>query len=294
MLNSLNLNHLYYFYIVAKEGSLKEASLSLHVTQPTLTYQIKALEQFMDTNLFEKQGRRMVLNTRGKVVYDYCSKIFPLCAEMVDTVKFQKAKEHGFISIGVIPAISIKFINKVVTDILKDKNTKLVVYENEFKNMLAPLASGEIDIVFSDYKISNIPKSIECIKYLERKFVFVCDNSFKFKTRGFKNQINELRFLNYTHESAMHNRVLHYFDKEKLNVDIVAEIDDVELLKRMVLTDNFCAVIPELALEEKNSKSSFKKMNTFPDSNQSIYVYVHHENSKAALTKLIQKFKKNT
>ncbi|MBN20212.1 MAG: hypothetical protein CL678_02905 [Bdellovibrionaceae bacterium] len=292
MLNSFNLNHLYYFYIIAKEGSLKDASLSLHVSQPTLTYQVKSLEKFLDTTLFEKKGRKMVLNTKGKLVFDYCSKIFPLCNDLIEVVKFQKSKEHSFISIGVIPAISTNFTNSIISEILLDKQIKLTVYENEFKNMISSLHSGEIDIIFSDYKISNLPKSIECIKYLERKFAFLCNSKIKFKSKGFKNQILEIPFINYTHETYMHSRILHYFEKHNLNVNIIAEIDDIELLKKMLLTNDYCAVIPTLALEEKNSLTRFKKMNTFPDSNQSIYVYIHDENTKPALKKLLKKFKR--
>ncbi|MCB9092344.1 MAG: LysR family transcriptional regulator [Halobacteriovoraceae bacterium] len=291
MLNTFNLNNLYYFYVIAKEGSLKEASVSLHVTQPSLTYQVKSLEKFLGTKLFEKQGRNIVLNSKGKLVLDYCNKIFPQCQELVDVVKFKHAKELEYIAIGVIPSISTKFLADLVSNVLKTPNLKISVVENEFKNMLSSLSSGEIDIILSDFKIENLPKTIRCEKYLEREFVFACDKKIKFKSKKFEDQIRKLRFINYTHESAIHNRILHYFEKKKWSIDIVAEIDDIELLKRMLLSSNFCAVIPTFSLLEDSLKSNFRVLETFPNANQSIYLYIRDENDKPILKKVLSVLK---
>ena len=83
----INYKHLYYFWTVAKEGSIAKASERLHLTPPTLSGQINALEQSMDTRLFGKSGRNLVLSEAGRLAYDYAEEIFLLGMELEDVLK---------------------------------------------------------------------------------------------------------------------------------------------------------------------------------------------------------------
>ncbi|MBL8848221.1 MAG: LysR family transcriptional regulator, partial [Planctomycetaceae bacterium] len=60
-LQDLNYLHLYYFWSVAREGSITRACASLHVTQPTVSMQIRRLEQALGAKLFERVGRGLRL-----------------------------------------------------------------------------------------------------------------------------------------------------------------------------------------------------------------------------------------
>ena len=63
-----NFNHLYYFHVVATEGSLAKAARRLRVTQPTISAQIRNLEQFVGHRLFDRSGRGMRLTSKGEYV----------------------------------------------------------------------------------------------------------------------------------------------------------------------------------------------------------------------------------
>ena len=64
----LNYHHLLYFWTVAREGSIAKACGVLHLTQPTVSAQLKALEKSVKTPLFERQGRSLALTDAGKMV----------------------------------------------------------------------------------------------------------------------------------------------------------------------------------------------------------------------------------
>lgn len=68
-MESLNYNHLFYFWMVAREGSIVRAGEQLLLSQPTISAQLKALESALGEPLFHRVGRRLVLTEMGNVVF---------------------------------------------------------------------------------------------------------------------------------------------------------------------------------------------------------------------------------
>jgi LysR family transcriptional activator of nhaA len=105
-LYKINFNHLYYFLTISKEGSIVKASKKLHLTQPALSHQLKILEQDLGKNLFDRVGRRLIINKDGESVKAYASKIFRHSEEMI---QFLKSDDDDFIQIvkvGTVPWLS--------------------------------------------------------------------------------------------------------------------------------------------------------------------------------------------
>src|ERR1700739_2510323 len=76
--NALNYHHLLYFWAVAKEGSLRRASEVLHVSQPSISAQLKQLEESLGAPLFTRTTRRLILTDTGQTVLEYAEEIFSL------------------------------------------------------------------------------------------------------------------------------------------------------------------------------------------------------------------------
>jgi len=72
----LNYHHLLYFWMVAREGSIARASRQLRLAQPTISGQLRALEESLGEKLFAKSGRNLALTEVGQVVYRYAEEIF--------------------------------------------------------------------------------------------------------------------------------------------------------------------------------------------------------------------------
>jgi LysR family transcriptional activator of nhaA len=72
----LNYNHLHYFWMVAREGSIARASAQLKLTPPTISGQLRALEEAVGEKLFTRVGRHLVLTDIGRVVFRYADEIF--------------------------------------------------------------------------------------------------------------------------------------------------------------------------------------------------------------------------
>ncbi|WP_216601417.1 LysR family transcriptional regulator [Vreelandella azerica] len=72
----LNYHHLYYFWQVAKSGHLTRTAEALHVSQSSLSHQIRQLEERLGQALFIREGRRLILSEAGRLAFDYADTIF--------------------------------------------------------------------------------------------------------------------------------------------------------------------------------------------------------------------------
>jgi LysR family transcriptional activator of nhaA len=86
-MSRLNYNHLYYFYIIAKSGSIARASEILHLTPQTLSAQLSTLEQQFGYSLFERKGKKLLLNDLGRTTFSYAQEIFSLGDELIGSIK---------------------------------------------------------------------------------------------------------------------------------------------------------------------------------------------------------------
>ncbi len=94
----LNYHHLLYFWTVAREGTIARASEELRLAQPTISGQIRALEDQLGEKLFQRSGRNLVLTEIGRVVYRYADDIFATGRELMDTLKDRPDRPAGAVA----------------------------------------------------------------------------------------------------------------------------------------------------------------------------------------------------
>ena len=83
----LNYHHLLYFWSVAKHGTVAKACEELRLTQPTISAQIRVLEDTLGEKLFLRSGKYLMLTEMGRVVFKYADDIFSLGQDLLNTVK---------------------------------------------------------------------------------------------------------------------------------------------------------------------------------------------------------------
>jgi DNA-binding transcriptional LysR family regulator len=82
----LNYHHLLYFWSVAKHGTIANACAELRLAQPTISAQIRTLEDALGERLFTRAGRHLALTEVGRVVFKYAEEIFSLGHDLMNTV----------------------------------------------------------------------------------------------------------------------------------------------------------------------------------------------------------------
>jgi DNA-binding transcriptional LysR family regulator len=111
----INLNHLRIFYYAAREKNLTKAAEALFVTQPAVTMQIKALEQYLEVPLFRKRGKFLELTDEGTVLYKYAEKIFGVVDEMEHALKGFASLAHGSLIIGTTRSFARYLMPRLVS-----------------------------------------------------------------------------------------------------------------------------------------------------------------------------------
>src|SRR6185503_15728258 len=97
----LNYHHLRYFWTVAKEGGLTKAAAKLHVSPPTISAQIHALEDVLGETLLRRSGRNVALTDAGQNVLSYADEIFSLGEDLLNSVKQRPTSRSLRLNLGV-------------------------------------------------------------------------------------------------------------------------------------------------------------------------------------------------
>src|SRR5205814_10391663 len=105
----LNYHHLRYFWTVARKGGVRKAAEELHVSQPSISAQLKLLEESLGQKLFRRSGRNLVLTDVGQLVLNYADEIFSAGRELMSAVKQRLGIRALRLSVGMTDALS-KFI----------------------------------------------------------------------------------------------------------------------------------------------------------------------------------------
>ena len=148
----LNYHHLHYFWVVAHEGSIVAAGRRLRVSHPTISSQLKQLEQVLGAELFERRGRGLALTDTGRTVLHYADEIFTLGRELVDTVHGRPSAGALRLRVGVVDVLPKSVIYRLIEPAFElDRPLHLVVREDRsLDGFLAELVTHELDIVLSD------------------------------------------------------------------------------------------------------------------------------------------------
>ena len=101
----LNYHHLYYFWIVAREGSIAKAAEQLKLAHPTISKQLHQLESSFEEKLFEQVGRNLVLTEFGQTVFRYAEDIFTIGRELQDAVRGRPVGRPLKFEVGIPDAI---------------------------------------------------------------------------------------------------------------------------------------------------------------------------------------------
>ena len=147
----LNYHHLFYFWTVATEGTITRASKKLHLAQPTISAQLRTLEEALGEKLFERTGRTLTLTETGHLVYHYADEIFSLGRELVDTLKGQPTGKPLRLKVGVADALPKLIVFHLLEPALNlEQPVRLLCSEGKPNDLLAKLSVHELDVVLSD------------------------------------------------------------------------------------------------------------------------------------------------
>jgi LysR family transcriptional activator of nhaA len=262
----INYHHLLYFWAVAREGSIAKAGAQLRLAQPTISGQIRLLEQQIGERLFVRSGRRLVLTEVGRVVFGYADEIFTLGRELMDTVK---GRHTG--GVRLVVGIDEGLPKLVAQHILRPALTlpeevRLVCREDRFDRLLGELGTHELDLVLSD---SPVPPGlrIRAFHHLLGETgvaVFAPRKDAARYRKGFPRSLDGAPFLLPLENSTLRRGIEDWFEKVGVRPRVIGEFEDSALLKTFAAEGMGLFIGPSVIADRIESMYGAAAVQTIP------------------------------
>jgi LysR family transcriptional activator of nhaA len=230
----LNYHHLLYFWAVARYGSVVRASAELKLSQPTISGQIRRLEEVLDVKLFERVGRRLVLTDTGRTVYGYADEIYSLGRDLVGTLKGQSSLRPLRLTVGVADVLPKVLVQKLLEPAFHvGKPIRLVCREDRVvEDFLAELVGQQLDLVLADRPLGPGIK-VQAFNHLlgECGTTFLASPKLAKTCRaGFPRSINGVPCLLPSPHATVRRALDQWFEAANVRPALVAEFDDSALM----------------------------------------------------------------
>jgi LysR family transcriptional activator of nhaA len=230
----LNYHHLLYFWTVARLSSVSRAGEELHLTQATVSAQLKSLEGSLGEKLFRKTGRHLILTETGKVVFRYADEIFSLGREMMGTLKGRPQGRSARLTVGVADVMPKLVAFQLIEPALKLADShRIICREGTNKELLSALAVHDIDVVLTDSQIDPAI-NVKAFCHLLGECGMTLFGTAKLASayrRPFPQGLDGAPFLLPTSNTAVRRSLDQWFETEKIRPVIVAECEDSALLQ---------------------------------------------------------------
>lgn len=146
-----SLPRLQYFAVVAREGSLVRAARELGTTHSNLSMQMRALEDELGGDLFERRGRRLVPTALGNEIAWYAEEVIRLARDASEVARGHERPRRTPLRVGIVGAIPKTLAFRLLEPALSIVGFgPVVARQDSFERLLEELAVGRLHLVLAD------------------------------------------------------------------------------------------------------------------------------------------------
>jgi len=145
----LNYRHLYYFWLVAKEGGFSRAAHRLDMAIQTISAQVRELEKSLGHQLLKPAGRGVTLTEAGQAAFARAEEIFQIGQMLPQEVRAAATRPVIRLAVGLSDGISKLAAHALLGPVLDTPDLRLTCHEGEFDELLGELALHHLDLVLA-------------------------------------------------------------------------------------------------------------------------------------------------
>ncbi|MGL6071529.1 LysR family transcriptional regulator [Craterilacuibacter sp.] len=225
--------HLYYFWVVGKEGGMSRAAERLGMAVQTVSTQVRELERTLGVELLKPAGRKLVLTEAGTAVMQQADLIFQLGEQLPQLARHAVSAPSLRLAVGTADGLPKLMVQRLLQPVLGMPKLRLQCHEGEFGDLLADLALHRLDLVLADRAAPANPNLRVYSHALGSSTLawyapplLLADTS-----RDFPHSLSRVPVLLPTAHSAVRSRLDRWFESERIQPCIVGEFEDSALLK---------------------------------------------------------------
>ncbi|MHB1544988.1 MAG: hydrogen peroxide-inducible genes activator [Gammaproteobacteria bacterium] len=255
-MNGLSLRELSYVVAVADTGSFTRAAQHCHVSQPTLSSQIRKLEEYLAIQIFERAPRAVRLTQAGE-------DLIPLARTILEAATAIRERAHGHqeplsgrLHLGVIPTLGPYLIPRFVPGMQEQyPNLKLVIREDLTENLIRALQAHELDAILAALPV-RLP-DLALLPLFEEPFWLLAPPGHPLTTCRFitEKKLLEAPLLLLAEGHCLRDQALALCHKRPNSTQLQTDFQasSLETLKQMVVAGFGCTLIPALALDPNDA-----------------------------------------
>jgi LysR family transcriptional regulator, transcriptional activator of nhaA len=249
----LNYQHLLYFWSVVRTGSLMRASEELALSPPTISSQLRTLEERLGEKLLAKSGRRLVPTEMGRLVYGYADEIFSLGRDLLEAIEQRPTSRPLRLVVGIDDVVPKEIAYRILKPALLERpSLRLVCREGTLERLVADLAVHEIDVVLSDAPLApqhNVRAYNHSLGSWATVWMATPALARALK-RGFPGSLNGVPVLLPTDDTAIRRKLDQWLQHHQIYPAMLGEFEDYALLREFARSGHGFAPVPSL-LEEQ-------------------------------------------
>lgn len=279
----LNYHHLRYFFETARHGSMSGAARALRVTQPTVSAQIRELEDQCGGPLLQREGNRWMLTPLGQHVHTYAADIFSLGEELRATLQGPAVAPP--LRIGVVDALPKLVVHALIEPAMGIATGGIHLRQGDLGMLVEQLRLHQLDLVLSDYPLA--PHHTEAHNHpLGRSPVGIFGTPEVCRAHAsLADSMQGAPFLLLPRTASLRRTLDHHLHRHGFEVEIVGEFQDSALLKVFASKGHGFIVAPLLIAEHLHDAFGLDLAYALPDGAEDLFLLSierHVENPAAA------------
>lgn len=273
---TINLNHLFYFYEVARHGSFTRAARELLVSQSALSVQIKALETVLGTALFDRRRSGVALTDAGERAFATAERIFTDVDALIAELQQSDRQPVGTVNVGTVNSIGIYLLPDLLTAFRAEHpDTRVRVDFRESERVIDQLYQGKIDVAVVPWQRAYPDLAATPLTRRKMFLVAPADHPLTRLPQISPRDLEAHAFVGY--QEGMHTRAMidALFKRMEIAIEYAIESSNAATIKHMVLAGMGIAFLPEFAVAPELRRGQLVRLDVPPlVMNQDITLFV--------------------
>ncbi len=234
-----NHRHLYYFWVVAKEGSMSRAAERLDMAVQTVSAQVRELERNLGCQLLKPAGRGLALTEAGTVALQQAEQIFQLSQALPEQVLTTAQTPSVRLAVGIADGLPKLEVQRLLQPVLGVAHLRLVCDDGEMADLLADLVLHKLDVVLTDHPApSNLDLKVHSHSLGTSDIGWYgSPHWWALAHAGFPASLQDVPLLLPTTHSVVRGQIDRWLSQRGLRPRIAGEIEDSALLETFGSTD---------------------------------------------------------
>ena len=256
------------FFMVAKVLSFTKAAETLHMTQPAVTFQVKQLEEFFNTRLFDRTHNKITLTEAGRIVYSYSELILEHYERMNSEVKELTGEVGGSLLIGASTTIAEYMFPNLLGGFKKQfPGVRIRLQVGNTDSIVAMVENNMIDLGVVEAPVYNNNLEVEMCRLDEMVLIVTPNHPLATKKSVLIDEIKDYSYISREEGSGSRAVIDSYIKEQGLSysdLKVEMELGSPEAVKMAVESGVGIAIVSQTTLSKELKLNTLKAIKLNP------------------------------